>query len=121
MTLIWKPVPVPGILLMRSPMLKGWQAETADNHVSQLNKFGHLTVIVGKEDGWWHLSISHRRNRDLKPGRYPTWDEIKEARYRFCPDDKVMGQLLPPKAEWVNVHDTTFHLWEIRKEGLPRE
>src|SRR4051794_23643316 len=75
---------------------------------------GHLTVIVGKEDGKWHLSISHRTN-DLQPGRYPTWDEIHEARYEFCPPKALIDMILPPKEEYVNFHPTTFHLWEIER------
>jgi len=68
---------------------------------------GHLSVIAGPEPDGFHLSISHRTNtHPPKPGRYPTWDEICEAR------DRMMVQLLPPRDQWVNVHSTTFHLWE---------
>lgn len=79
---------------------------------------GHLTVLAGAEprqDGpKWHLSISHRTNdTPPRPGRYPTWDEIKDARYRFMPGDITVAQILPPEAEYVNVATTTFHLWEI--------
>lgn len=56
----------------------------------------------------WHLSISH-------PSRYPTWDEIKTARYELTPSDRTMALLLPPPGEYVNVaaQDNVFHLWEI--------
>ena len=68
---------------------KTFQAEVPD---------GHLSVFVTRDDGMYHLSISHRTNDDPpKPGRYPTWDEIKEARYLFCPDEISMAMLLPPK------------------------
>ena len=82
---------------------------------------GLLHVLVGRErflDGGpaaqtgrfgWHLSISHI-------SRVPTWDEIKEARYMFCPDEVHMAMILPPKAEFVNLHKTTMHLYEIEKE-----
>lgn len=64
--------------------------------------------IIGGDDGFrWHMSISH-------PQRYPTWDEMKEARYRLLPDDCYMIQVLPPKTEYVNLHDRTFHLHELR-------
>jgi hypothetical protein len=63
----------------------------------------------------WHLSISHRTSgHPPRPGRYPDWDEITEARYRFIPDEVRVAMLLPPRAEWVNFHPTTFHLWEIQ-------
>ena len=72
-------------------------------------RFGRCFVIVGKEEDRWHLSISH-------PARYPTWDEIKEARYRFVPDNVTMAMILPPKDEYVNLHENCFHLHEIEGE-----
>jgi hypothetical protein len=64
--------------------------------------------IIGGDDGFrWHLSMSH-------PSRYPTWDELKEARYRLLPDEIYMAQLLPPKADYVNLHENCFHLHELR-------
>jgi hypothetical protein len=78
---------------------------------------GQLRVIVADEPpaGGWHLSISHARRvrgGELEPGRYPTWDEIADARYEFCPDDIDMVMHLPPPGEYVALHDTTFHLHE---------
>lgn len=88
---------------------------------------GHLNVLVDRElmdEGHqWHLSMSFRSNTILNksggpmPGnRLPTWEEIKEARYRFCPDRVYMAMILPPKAEYVNVHPTTMHLHEVPGE-----
>lgn len=54
----------------------------------------------------WHISIAH-------PDRYPSWDEIAEARYKFCPTDITMAMLLPPPGEYVNEHPHCFHLWQI--------
>lgn len=88
----------------------GYQREASD---------GHLSVIVCKERGSdqvlrWHLSISHRTNGpDPQPGRYPAWDEIADARYELLPDDVTMAMLLPPPDQYVNLHETTFHLHEI--------
>jgi hypothetical protein len=61
----------------------------------------------------WHLSISHR-------ARLPSWDEVADARYELVPDDVTMALLLPPPGEYLNVHKTTLHLWQIedrRVEG----
>jgi hypothetical protein len=104
----------PGPLMKTTyPGTRAWQRETPG---------GHLTVFVGREADLsfsrplWHLSISHRTNEHPpQPGRYPDWDEIVEARYRFIPDGVNVAMLLPPRAEWVNVHPTTFHLWEIER------
>ena len=68
---------------------------------------GKLSILVTKDAGLWHLSISH-------PNRYPIYDEIKAARYEFIPDEVTMAMLFPPKKEFVNVHPNCFHLWELR-------
>lgn len=68
-------------------------------------KLGECFVMVGLEVGW-HLSISH-------PTRYPTYDEIKNARYHCLPDDIHMAMIFPPKDQFVNLHTNCFHLWEI--------
>ena len=57
----------------------------------------------------WHISIS-------TPNRYPTWEEIKTALYDFIPDEVTMAMLLPPKDEYVNVHNNCFHLHQIPGE-----
>ena len=71
-------------------------------------KLGECLVIVGHSKLGWHLSISH-------PRRYPTWDEIKAARYQLTPHQVTMAFILPPPEEYVNVDPTCFHLWEIEQ------
>jgi hypothetical protein len=63
-------------------------------------------IWVPAELELWHLSISH-------PERYPTWDEIADARYELVPDEVTMALLLPPRGEYVNAHPNCFHLWQI--------
>lgn len=94
----WEPIQSP-----MAGMLRAYQRAVKD---------GALTVFLSRDDGALHLSISHTVGG--RPGRYPTWDEIVEARYRFTPDNVTMAMLLPPRAEYVNLHNTTFHLWETR-------
>lgn len=72
-------------------------------------RVGDCSVLVSVDDGRWHLSIGH-------PSRYPTWDEVKFARYRLLDADLQMGMFLPPPDSWVNEHDHVFHLWEVRDE-----
>lgn len=67
---------------------------------------GLLTIMVSPEPEGWHMSIAH-------PERFPTWAEIKQARYILLPDEITMAQLLPPAAEYVNLHNNCFHLWEV--------
>lgn len=65
-------------------------------------------IIVTDEPVGLHLSIS-RHDRD------PSWDEIATVRYRLLPPDLSFGILLPPLAEYVNVHQFTFHLWQVQR------
>ena len=76
-------------------------------------RWGYVTVFVGQEPGiGWHLSIS-------TPHRYPTWDEIRAARYDLCPHDVTLAMILPPSKEYVNLHTNCFHLHQIpNEEGL---
>ena len=73
-------------------------------------RWGYVTVFVGQEPGiGWHLSIS-------TPHRYPTWDEIRAARYDLCPHDVTLAMILPPSKEYVNLHANCFHLHQIPNE-----
>ena len=72
---------------------------------------GGCRIIIAREvynshELRWHMSIS--RN-----DRYPSWDEIRDARYALLPDDVTIAMLLPPKAEYVDLHPNCFHLHEI--------
>jgi len=69
-----------------------------------------VSVLVTLDLGQWHLSISAH-------GRYPTWDEIADARYALCPDYITMALLLPPPWEYVNLHENTFHLHQIEGDA----
>lgn len=53
-----------------------------------------------------HISISH-------PDRYPTWEEIKDARYNMMGAGVMVAQLLPPLTDYINIHPNCFHLYEI--------
>jgi len=76
---------------------------------ADVHHIGECRVFVGHEAGRWHLSIAH-------PRRLPTWDELKEARNSLLPDNLLMAMLLPPKADYINMHPFCFHLWEIQGE-----
>jgi hypothetical protein len=89
---------------------------------------GFLNLIIerrtlGQDDatlfptGRWHLSISHNYptapGKENQPGRYPTWDEIKQARYKFLPGDVNMAIMFPPESMYYNRHSTCLHLLEV--------
>jgi hypothetical protein len=48
----------------------------------------------------------------LIQNRNPTWEEQRDARYELCPADIYMVQILPPKSEYVNIHQFCFHWYE---------
>lgn len=77
---------------------------------------GQLRVTLSEDPVGWHLSISHAKQERKKarpvPGRYPSWDEIADARYEFLPLELDFVMHLPPPEDYVALHDTTFHLHE---------
>jgi hypothetical protein len=85
--------------------------------MSELKKYkmGRCAVIVSVDDGLWHLSIS-------TPNALPSYAEMKEARYTFCPDNIFMAEIFPPRDQFVNVHPYCRHLWEINvdKSNYPK-
>ncbi len=110
----WTRVATPEKLVGLAPGARCWEKEIKDGVLRVLR-----TVERDNDRQPWrtHVSISHR-TKDGKPGRYPTWDEQKEAVWRFAPG-KAMMSLLPPEGDfYVNVHVTTFHWWETTTEVL---
>ncbi len=77
-----------------------------DNSYVRAYTLGPCSILVTKEFGEWHLSVAH-------PSRYPTWDEVAAARYRIVPDSATMAMILPPKAEYINIHSFCFQLIQI--------
>lgn len=70
---------------------------------------GECQIILSgpqeREQIGWHFSISC-------PDRNPTWEEQRDARYALIPDEIYMVSVLPPKREYVNVHQFCFHWHE---------
>jgi hypothetical protein len=90
-------------------MIRRW-IDRGETHIHDgllVHKFetSGLTAFVAFEFGRWHLSISARS------GRYPTWDEIADARYDLLPDSITCVIVLPPRAQYVNVANV-FHVWQ---------
>lgn len=82
-------------------------AQFPDGSTVEVHQVGPCRVFVAREDGRWHLSIAH-------PERLPTWDEVKEARYKHLPDKMMVAMFFPPKEDYVNYHPFCFHLWEVQ-------
>lgn len=90
---------------------------------------GILLAMLGHEPAGprgklvWHLSVSHRAGVENGPRgtqreiftRYPSWDEMKSAKYKLLPVDVPMSLEFPvrnPKEGYLNVAQTCLHLWE---------
>ncbi len=77
-----------------------------------------LRAIVGVEivagELWAHLSVSAQT-----PARLPTWDELGWCKRYFLGDRKAI-QVLPPKAEYVNIHPHVLNLYApLDRDPLP--
>jgi hypothetical protein len=77
-----------------------------------------LLVLLGAEcvDGelWAHLSVSAQ-----EPKRIPTWRELTWCKDYFLGDRKAV-QVLPPRAEYVNIHPHVLNLYApLERDPLP--
>lgn len=89
----------------------------AGRHLVRLPRFPEAEAfvvgplrIVGSTDiengvAWRHVSVSCA-------DRYPTWEELKDIRYRLFDEDAEVVQFFPPKSDYVNIHPNCFHLWQ---------
>lgn len=77
--------------------------------------WGDTRAHVSLDDGLWHMSISC-------PNRSPTWEEIKMAWYDLVPEaeERTGAILLPKNTEYVNLHETCFHVYELAEEEVPK-
>lgn len=77
-----------------------------------------LTIILEVEciDGelWAHLSMSNIRAK-----RVPSWKELRWCKEYFLGDRKAV-QVLPPRAEYVNINPHVLHLYAcLERDPLP--
>lgn len=73
-----------------------------------------ITVTPPMATDGWILSIDH-------PDRYPTWDEIAKARYELMPADALVGMMLPPKEQFINIAGNNFLLGELPSLNLMQQ
>ena len=108
----WERIRPPAYLLKIDPGARQWVRPVPDGLLRVLRS----SEPVGEaETLLLHLSISHAGPDGPGTGRYPTWDEQKEAVHRFGLGRAYESIILPPNdPSWVNVHPTTFHWWEHR-------
>lgn len=123
---------IPGTMLDPSAMKIRWHAidpVEMQGHIARRYRGdvsdGILVAMVGREPAGpkgellWHLSVSHRAgvSQDGKREiftRYPSWDEMKAAKYKLVPVDVPMILVFPKRdqKQYVNSHETCLHIWE---------
>lgn len=86
------------------------QIKNLEDHVPKQGIFvyKHLRIIVTKDVGKWHLSVS-------VDGRIPNYEEMKLLRYSLLPKNIYAAEIFPPPEEFVNLNPYTRHLFEIDK------
>jgi hypothetical protein len=63
---------------------------------------------------WGHLSVSAQQ-----PPRVPSWDEFRWCKEYFLGDRKAV-QVLPARAEYMNVHPHVLHLYApLERDPMP--
>ena len=55
---------------------------------------GEMCVFAGREPAGWAFSIRHNR-------RWPTWEEVQDARREFIPHNVTMAIVVPATEESV--------------------
>lgn len=79
-------------------------------------KIGELVVLIShnEDEGGWHMSMS-------KKDKMPTYEEMKDMRYKMLPNRIYACEIFPPREEFVNRHPFCRHLWEMPKDKIKRE
>jgi len=120
---------VPEHARVRDHPLVGSDARDSNNGAFLLESPEHgwwLTIIasdgsdpdVPEAHGWEHVSVhASRHHGKAVQLRTPNWNEMHFVKNLFWEDDDVVMQLHPRRAEYVNVHPHTLHLW--RHASIP--
>jgi hypothetical protein len=96
----------------RQRNIKGYESSRFDGpngcfQLPGLTKGRNISVLASDGGGWEHVSVSMLGD----PSKLPTWEEMCYVKDLFWNDDEVVMQLHPAKADYVNVHAGTLHLW----------
>lgn len=73
-----------------------------------------ITIWHNEDEGGWHMSMS-------KKDKMPTYEEMKDMRYKMLPNRIYACEIFPPREEFVNRHPFCRHLWEMPKDEIKRE
>jgi hypothetical protein len=86
-----------------------------NNGLFQFYRGGYiLNVMVSDGLGWEHVSVSR-----LGETRCPSWEDMCFAKDLFWGEEEVVVQYHPAKADYVNMHPYTLHLWKPTGVDIP--
>jgi len=71
----------------------------------------HYSIGFYFFDGWEHLSVTGKK--------IPDWDMMCKFKDMFWNEDEVCVQYHPRKEDYVNVNETTLHIWRPIAQPLP--
>jgi hypothetical protein len=71
-----------------------------------------LQVVASSELGWDHVSVS-------RPSRCPNWPEMDFIKRRFFEDHETAVQFHVARADHINIHPYTLHLWRNQMQPFP--
>lgn len=103
-----------------------WHGVVLRRYVADVED-GLLSATVGLEPigtagrSLWHVSVAHRKmvHGEERFVRYPSWDELKHAKYTLVPADVAMIMVFPRRSvPYVDDHKTALHLWESEDGGI---
>lgn len=73
-----------------------------------------LRVIASDGEGWEHVSVS-----PVNAQRTPFWEEMSYIKNLFWDSEDCVVEYHPPKANYVNMHPYTLHLWRPIEASIP--
>jgi hypothetical protein len=76
-----------------------------------------LALQVSDGMGWEHVSVHAFRGTQQ---RTPNWKEMCQVKDLCWEDEDAVLQYHPPRAEYVNDHPYTLHLWRPIGVDVPR-
>ncbi len=97
-----------------SDLPANWSIKAIDDDGGMYKSRDGLAVIVScsvEEDGkpWIHLSVSRKKS-------IPTWVDLVNVKEIFMGKDALAIQILPPRSEYINVHEFCLHLYQCLED-----
>lgn len=93
-------------------LVRGLASEGGDDVRMYHNDDG--LIILSSLDGTHHGKLKHLSMS--RADRYPAWDEIVAVKEQLMGMEMDAMMVIPKRADYVNVHPNTFHVWQTPVE-----